>query len=211
MTEPSHLTATRAAYDDMADRYAEFIKTDLVDKPLDRGMLAAFVELVGTGPVADLGCGTGRLTAYLNSEGVSAFGVDLSPGMVAEARRLYPGLRFDVGSLTGSNLEDGSLDGVLAWYSIIYTPPELLAEVFAEFHRVLAPGGHVALAFKAGDERRRIRRPDRRKVTFDEYLLEPGHVAELMADAGLRVTARLVREPGAGEEEPQAYLFAEKR
>jgi len=174
-------------------------------------MLAAFVELVGTGPVADLGCGTGRLTAYLNSERVSAFGVDLSPGMVAEARRLYPDLRFDVGSLTGSNLEDGALGGVLAWYSIIYTPPELLAEVFAEFHRVLAPGGHVALAFKTGDERRRIRRPDRRKVTFDEYLLVPGRVAELMADAELRVTARLVREPGAGETEPQAYLLAEKR
>jgi SAM-dependent methyltransferase len=206
MTEPAQLAATRAAYDEMADRYAEFIKADLVDKPLDRGMLAAFVELVGPGPVADLGCGTGRLTAYLNSTGVSAFGVDLSPGMVAEARRLYPELRFDVGSLTGSKVGDGVLRGVLAWYSIIYTPPESLAEVFAEFHRMLAPGGHVALAFKAGNERRRIRRV----VEFDEYLLVPERIAGLMAGAGLRVTAQLVRGPGAGEPEPQAYLLAEK-
>jgi hypothetical protein len=60
MTEPAHLTATRASYDSVAVDYAEIVRTLLAENPLDRAMLAAFAELVqaaGGGQVADLGCG----------------------------------------------------------------------------------------------------------------------------------------------------------
>jgi SAM-dependent methyltransferase len=53
-------------------------------------MLAAFAEVVlaaGDGPVADIECGPGRVTAHLHGLGLTAFGVDLSPAMVAVARR----------------------------------------------------------------------------------------------------------------------------
>ncbi|SBT38299.1 hypothetical protein [Micromonospora narathiwatensis] len=43
MTEPSWLTETRAAYDTVAVDYARLIP-DVVEGPLDRGMLAAFAE-----------------------------------------------------------------------------------------------------------------------------------------------------------------------
>ncbi len=70
-------------------------------------MLAAFAEEVaaaGLGPVGDLGCGTGRVTAHLRGLGADVFGVDLSPGMIAVAREAYPGLRFDVGSMAALDL-----------------------------------------------------------------------------------------------------------
>ena len=54
-----------------------------------RQVLATFAELTATaglGPVADLGCGTGRITAHLESLGLDAFGVDLSPAMVDRVR-----------------------------------------------------------------------------------------------------------------------------
>lgn len=60
---------------------------------MDRAVLAGFAELVqaaGAGPVADLGCGPGRVTAHLDALGLPAFGVDLSPEMVALARRHLP-------------------------------------------------------------------------------------------------------------------------
>ncbi len=94
MTEPSYLCATRAAYDTVAVDYAELVSRELAAKPLDRALLAAFAELVqaaGVGPVADLGCGPGRVTAHLHHLGLTAFGVDLSPAMVAAARRRHPG------------------------------------------------------------------------------------------------------------------------
>ena len=167
MNEPAelagYLTTTRAAYDTVAADYADLLRDQLAGAPLDRAMLGAFAELVQAedagAAVADLGCGPGRVTAHLDSLGLSAFGVDLSPGMVEVARRTYPGLRFDVGSLAALDLADAGLGGIVAWYSIIHTPPELLPEVFAEFDRVLAPGGHLLLAFQAGDETGTSRRP----------------------------------------------------
>jgi SAM-dependent methyltransferase len=161
MVEPSYVRATRAGYDAVAADYAEWVSDHLAAKPLDRALLATFAELVhadGARPVGDFGCGSGRVTAHLRCLGLSAFGVDLSPAMVAVAQRAYPDLRFDEGSLTAVNAADGALGGIVAWYSIIHTPPEELPVVFAEFHRVLAPGGHLLLAFQVGDEPRTWRR-----------------------------------------------------
>lgn len=76
--------------------------------------------------------------------------------MVAVARRTYPDLRFDKGSITAVDVADGVLGGIVAWYSIIHTPPRDLPAVFTEFHCALAPGGHLLLAFQAGDEPRHL-------------------------------------------------------
>jgi SAM-dependent methyltransferase len=90
MTEPSHLDTTRRAYDAVAVDYAALLRTSLAESPLDRALLNVLAELVladGGGMVGDLGCGPGRVTAYLHERGLDAFGVDLSPGMVAVAAR----------------------------------------------------------------------------------------------------------------------------
>ena len=104
MTEPDFLRDTRASYDTVATGYAERFGDELDAKPLDRAMLAGFAELVraaGAGLVADVGCGTGRVTAHLDRLGLPVFGIDLSPGMIEVARRTYPGLRFEVGAQQG--------------------------------------------------------------------------------------------------------------
>ncbi|WP_436838746.1 class I SAM-dependent methyltransferase [Nonomuraea cavernae] len=50
------------------------------------------------------GASPGRITAHLQSLGVNAFGIDLSPKMVAVARRSHPDLRFEEGSMTAMDL-----------------------------------------------------------------------------------------------------------
>jgi len=148
VSEPSYLQHTRTAYDTVAVEYAELLRTELARKPWDRAVLAAFAELVtaaaaAVGPVLDVGCGPGRVTGHLHRLGLDVSGVDLSSEMIAVARRDHPDLRFDVGTMTALEHDDGSLGGLVAWYSIIHTPPEELTAVFGEFRRVLAPGGQL--------------------------------------------------------------------
>ncbi|MEU1329902.1 class I SAM-dependent methyltransferase [Streptomyces sp. NPDC005865] len=216
MTEATYLHATRAAYDTVAVDYEKLLRDELDAKPLDRAMLAAFSELVqapGTGPVADLGCGPGRITAHLHSLGVDTFGIDLSPEMIAVAGRTHPGLRFEEGSMTALDLADGALGGAVAWYSTVHTPPELLPTVFAECHRVLAPGGPLLLAFKAGNQRRHLHKGYGHELSLDVYWMAPDLMADLMNNAGLVVDAQLIREPDASERPRsgrQAFFLAHK-
>lgn len=214
MSDVDPATAVRTAYDTVADAYAELLRTLLDSSPYDRAMLAVFAELVtagGGGPVADVGCGPGRITGHLHTLGLDVFGVDLSPAMVAVARRTHPHLRFDQGSMTALAIDDGSLGGVVAWYSIIHFTPSQLPVAIAELHRVLAPGGHLVLAFQAGDERVHVEQAYGHAISVDAYRLPPAHVADLLTDAGCVVDARLVRAPaGDLEKTPQAYLLARK-
>ncbi|MFE2145311.1 class I SAM-dependent DNA methyltransferase [Streptomyces sp. NPDC059456] len=217
MKETSDLSSVRASYDAVAVDYARLLDTELAGKPLDRAMLAAFAECVradGGGAaraVADLGCGPGRVTAHLDGLGVRTFGIDLSPAMVAVARRSYPGLRFEVGSMAALDIADGVLGGVLAWYSTVHTPPGELPALFAEFARVLAPGGHLLTAFKAGDEKLRLEHAYGHPVGLDVYRTPPDVVAGLLAGAGLEEVARLLRQPVDQEKSPQGFLLARKR
>jgi SAM-dependent methyltransferase len=213
--EPDFLQATRASYDAVADGYAEQFREELASKPLDRALLGWFAELTrAAGPVADLGCGPGSVTANLNALGVTAFGIDLSPEMVAVARRLHPGLRFEVGSMLDLDLPDGGLGGITAWYSTIHVPDERLPEAFAEFRRVLAPGGHVLLAFQVGDEPVHRTEALGHALSLVVHLRRPHHVAELLTRAGLSMRATILREPedyrGGVEKTQQAYLLARK-
>lgn len=174
-------------------------------------MLATFAELTtaaGLGPVADLGCGIGRIRAHLDSLGVDAFGVDLSPAVVGIARRTYLHLRFDVGSITALDLSGAAAGGVLAWYSTIHTPPQDLPGVFAELSRVLAPGGYLLIGFHVGDGLRP------RTVTYRDGVSVVGHdaTAERVADrarqAGLIAHTQLVRAAQGREKQPQSSLIA---
>jgi SAM-dependent methyltransferase len=190
-------SATREAYDAVAPRYAQVFRDTLRDRPLDRAILDAFAEVVsasGDGQVADLGCGPGHVTAHLDELGLAVFGLDASPAMIKLARQAYPGLRFEVGSMAALNIADGLLGGVLSRWSIIHTPPRELPVIFAEFHRVLAPGGHLLVGFSASED------PSHPTQVFDHsvapaYRWSPDHLAALLRETGLAEVARMVREP----------------
>ena len=82
---------TLAAYDSDAAAFAK----DWHDQPAPVD-LHEVVErfFVRGGNSADIGCGCGREVAWLNANGFSAAGFDASEGLLAEARRRYPGLKF---------------------------------------------------------------------------------------------------------------------
>jgi hypothetical protein len=209
LREPAFLTETRNGWGAFAAEYAERFRDELAAKVWDRALLSGFAELVraAPGPVVDVGCGPGAVTAYLHGLGLDVAGIDLSPEMVAIARRDHPQVRFEVGSMTELDRPGASLAGLVAWYSIIAVPDDALPAVFAGFHRVLAPGAPVVLTFQVGEDSRVVR-------GFTVHRRRPEAVAALLAEAGLEPVLQTVRQPaehpGLVEQTPQAYLVARR-
>jgi SAM-dependent methyltransferase len=213
VTDLDFLDTTREGYDLTATEYAERFHHHLQDRPLDRAMLTGFAGLAGPDAIiADVGCGTGATSRMLSDIGMDVVGIDLSPNMIATARRLNPGLHFQVGSMTSLDFEDGLFDGICAWYSVIHIPDELLPRVFSEFHRVLRPDGVALVAFQVGDQPRTFKEMFGEQVSLTFYRRQPDTVALLLDEAGLEPYAGLVREPNDDgfESTPHAYLIARR-
>jgi SAM-dependent methyltransferase len=213
VTDLDFLDTTREGYDLTATEYAERFHDHLHNRPLDRAMLTGFAGLAGPDAlIADVGCGTGATSRMLSDIGMNVVGIDLSPNMIATARKLNPGLQFQVGSMTSLDFEDGLFDGICAWYSVIHIPDELLPRVFAEFHRVLRPDGVALIAFQVGDQPRTFKVMFGEQVSFTLYRRQPDTVALLLDEAGLEPYAGLVREPNDDgfESTPHAYLIARR-
>ncbi|MFJ5308776.1 class I SAM-dependent methyltransferase [Streptomyces sp. NPDC088350] len=213
--EADFVTTTRTFYDAIAEDYAEMFAGEPGGRPRDWTVQAAFAELVirsGGGTVADLGCGPGRTTAHLASLGLDVFGLDLSASMLTIARRENPGLRFRQGSMLALDIPDGTLTGAVSWYSSLHTPVDRLPSLFTEFHRVLAPGGYLLIAFQTGDRPLTLDRPFGHPVRLDFERRRPERVAELLETAGFAVRSRTVREADEElrESSPQAFLLARK-
>jgi SAM-dependent methyltransferase len=200
---------TRDAYDEWAEEYAERFADALVGDPFDRAMLGVFAELVraeGGGPVADIGCGPGRLTPYLAGLGLDVFGIDLSPEMIRLARAARPDLRYEVGTMEALALGDGALSGLMAWYSIIHLPPGRVPGALAEFARVLRPGGHLLMAFQDTDEGLDIQPHDHKVAPSYRWSLH--RMEELLRPFGFRIVARLLRDPEPAAIYGACYLIA---
>jgi SAM-dependent methyltransferase len=203
---------TRRSYDADAAGYAEQVHGLLEANPYLRASVALFADLVrdaGGGAVADIGCGPGYVTGHLHDLGVDAFGIDLSPEMVAIARRDHPDVRFEVGTMTGLDLADGSLTGVLAFWSVIHVPDHDVPGVFAEFHRVMRPAGPLLVGFHVGDEAQTTTEGySGGSINVDSYRRPPAKVARWLREARFTIEAELVMRPD--EEIPGAIIFARR-
>jgi len=208
--QPSDLDAVRASYDRVADTYVELGMGELGPQPWLRAALAAFAETVrGLGPVLDVGCGPGTVTAHLAGLGLDVSGVDLSPRMVEHARHRYPGLRFAVASATALDLAPASLGGVLGWWSLFNLPRETLPGVLAAFAEALVPGGQALVGTHVGDgDVMRTEAYGGVPVSWTTHLWRPEHVATLLADVGLEVIAELRFPELPDVARPQVLLAA---
>jgi trans-aconitate methyltransferase len=89
----------RESYDRVADEYTRHIFDELQSKPLDRELLSRLAAEVGSGQVCDMGCGPGHVARFLRDAGVTVFGLDLSTGMLEQARKLNPDTPFMEGNM----------------------------------------------------------------------------------------------------------------
>ncbi len=107
----------------------------------------------------DVGCGTGRLLAFLHGAwpGMKFTGLDLSPPYLAEARRLIghtARVKLVEGAAEKLPFEDASLDLVVSSFLLHELPPEVRAQAVAEMARVARPDGLIVIvdSMQKGDE-----------------------------------------------------------
>lgn len=196
-----------AAYDARAAEYVDVAGDIAQMDAADRTLIARWRDAT-TGPLLDAGCGPGPWTSFLHDGHRDVVGVDISEQFIEAARERHPHLRFDVGSFRALPYEDATLGGILAWYSLIHTPPADLPAVFAEFARVLAPGGALLIGFFDGTSRRAFEHAVTRA-----YFWSPDDLRSLLAAAGFTVTRHERRERSGDEVSirPHGAVAAVKR
>lgn len=215
MNRENSRESVRVSYDRIADEYARRIYDELRHKPFDKEILNRFVARVAErGEVCDMGCGPGQIARYLHERGAKVFGIDISPRMVEEARRLNPDIRFEVGDMMGLPLNDSVLAGITAFYAIVNIDPGALPLVFKEMNRVLRPGGLLLLAFHIGEEILHEKELWGRPISMDFFLFQTAAIRDLLENAGFLVQEVVEREPYSPDVEYQsrrAYVFARSR
>jgi ubiquinone/menaquinone biosynthesis C-methylase UbiE len=198
MQETADGTAGAARYwDTVASRYLELFHNEFQSKPYDRGVLKTFAAALPPGAkVCDIGCGPcGHVARMLADDGLDVVGIDLSPKCVALARAEQPALRFETMDMSRMSFDDGSLDGLVAYYALHYQPKHSLPPVFRECARVLRPGGKMLLVAKEGCGEGWIDDPMEIAGQVFWSTFSPGELSDLCAGAGFKPVTSTVRDP----------------
>lgn len=182
-----------AAYDSRADEYVEKLGSVRQMADRDRRTIEQWRSST-TGRLLDAGCGPGHWTDVLSEHRRrDVVGIDGSTRFLESARERFPGNRFVAGDLSALPVASRSLGGILAWYSVIHTPPAKLPDILDEFGRTLAPGGSLLLGFFAGEP----------GIAFDHavttaYYWSTAALTDLLHRRGFTVEhARTRRDPDA--------------
>jgi ubiquinone/menaquinone biosynthesis C-methylase UbiE len=200
------------SYNRVATEYKAFIN-ELDHKPLDREILSRFARMtIDQGKVYDLGCGPGHISAYLKKSGIDVNGVDISEGMIREAKITYKDIDFFVGNMFDLDVANDQLAGVVAFYSIVNIPQENLFEVFKEINRVIKPGGNFLISFHIGNEKKQLTRFLDQDVLMDFYFFEPDIILQILEKVGFVIDDVVIRYPYRGVEyqSKRAYILSTK-
>ena len=141
---------------------------DKQDPPDD--LYAVVTSYFRPGLTVDVGCGSGRDTAWLAAKGFNVVGVDASSGLIAEARRRHLNVRFECDTLPElRSLKAGAYANVLCETVIMHMPEAKALESVRRMVELLAPGGALYLSWRVtvGGEWRDER--DRLYASFDTH------------------------------------------
>jgi SAM-dependent methyltransferase len=218
--DPASWADPAATYDGVAGAYAEQFLSELEYKPFDRELLIRFSASVASGasgasatrPVCDIGCGPGHIGAFVAQQGLPVVGLDLSEGMVDEARRRFPSLSFSLGDMTALPQDDATLSGIVCFYALIHLPRVGVPVALREMHRVLVPGGPLLLSVHGGAGVLHATRMADQPADLHATLFSLTELTGLLTDAGFDIVEAWEREPYPDEHPtPRLYVWGVRR
>jgi SAM-dependent methyltransferase len=159
---------TLTAYDHAAEAFAD----EWEAQPPPTDLHAAVKRFFIPGPTADVGCGSGRDTAWLVASGYAACGFDASSALIKVARQRHPGISFGIARLPElEGIANASFSNVLCETVIMHLPPEEIAAAVKRLQAILVPGGVLYLSWRVTDGNARRDAHGRLYAAFDEHLV----------------------------------------
>lgn len=157
--------------------------------------------------VLDLGCGPGRDIEFLTQLGCQVVGLDLSLGMLAQARKRIPDAHLVRADLRYIPLAPGRFDGVWACASLLHLRRAEMPRALARVARLLQlPGGVLYLAMKRGQGERWVVGEKGRRYFFAYY--HPVEIQTMLGNAGFQVLEQWQSSDQAGRDPPWLNFVA---
>lgn len=143
-----HHQRIAAAYDSIAEKYAA--SDDQMPPALIARCRDFLSSLKSSARILDAGCGAGRDMAWMESQGFHVIGIDLSTGMLAQARKIVKGelIHMDFSHLT---FPASSFDAIWCNASLLHIPKSQMSDTLTQMHNLLIPGGHLYLGLQEGE------------------------------------------------------------
>lgn len=150
----------------------------------DRQVIEPWAATV-SGPILDVGSGTGRWTGHLVSRGHEVTGLEPVERLIQIARETYPAVQFRQASVADLEQTRTQWAGILAWYSIIHMGPAELPTALDTLRTALTPNGTLLMSFFAGPEQQSFAHP-----VAMAYRWPMDDMVRLLSEAGLDVTTQ---------------------
>jgi len=117
------------------------------------GLLAAAGARSGV-KLLDVASGPGYVAAEATRRGLDVIGTDIADDMVAEARRRFTGVQFEIADAENLRYADAGFDAVTCAFGMLHFPRP--GKAAAEAYRVLRPGGRFAFSIWCGSTKAKV-------------------------------------------------------
>jgi len=181
---PNKFASTISVYNKYASQFVQHFENKLETKELDE-----FIALLPkNGKVLDAGCGSARDSAYMISKGYSAQGIDLSEGLLAEAKKIHPEVPTQLMSLTEISFPATYFDGIWCKAALLHLDRKEIPRVLKDFRKILKPNGILFIQTKLGQGEGTQAVPFNHKLTRMFTFFTIDELSDLVTSAGFELT-----------------------
>jgi ubiquinone/menaquinone biosynthesis C-methylase UbiE len=184
--DEARLSPEEAKTQDVYRVYAPVYATSHSDPDWWRSALEKFQELLPSGRILDIGCGTGRDALLISTAGYAYTGIDLCRQMLEQARRNAPEAAFANMSMYVLGFRPNSFDGLWASASLLHSPKRRVRAALREIRRVVKPGGVCFFSLKEGEGEGMIPHPSCEGERFFAFYREEEFIS-LLGSEGFEV------------------------
>lgn len=180
----------------------------------DYGAQDVFEKLLPPGgKILDAGCGSGRDTDAFREQGFDVTGLDVSDGLIHEAKEKYPESKFLVGDMLSLPFPESDFDGIWASASLLhFESEEDVLKSLREFNRVLKDSGilFVSVKMQSGNTKTGLEEDARfAEPRFFQYFSEK-EMHELLHKAGFSLLNSRIEQSKSRANVKWIMLFARK-